>query len=1857
MKVPIFVGAALQVNQAAAPGGDGTSWATAYRYLSDALGFSNEIWVAEGIYYPDQSEANPTGTGLRTDTFVLYSGCKIYGGFSGGETSLDQRNYLSNRTILSGDLDNNDTDNFSNHGDNSYHVVYSGITTNLLDGLTITGGAATETAGNNSYGGGIFDTQAVVKNCIFTRNQANRGGGYYGAGAIVNCIFENNKANNEGGGAFYDGSEITNCVFYSNTAILGGGAFCYGNGVNIINCTFTDNLSTYGTNRGDALYISTYDSDGSNGSEIYNCIFWANRSSADSIYVFSGSLSSAILEFDYCAIEGGVASIESEGNVTVNYGSYNTTSNPNFAGNYRLSAGSPCLDASDNDRVPADIRDIDNDGNISESLPLDADGKIRFVDDPAADVIGETPPVIDMGACERVPVIFVDQDATGDNNGTSWRDAFNALQDALSIAVSDDEVWVAAGTYYPDQGTGYTPGDRNASFELSSGVGIYGGFQGNETLLEERNWDLHETTLTGSIGLVGISDDSYHVVWAIATSSSARLDGFKIAYGNANGTGGDGNGGGLYTNSSPTIANCRFTNNRAVYGGGIYHGNADYGGPVILNCQFINNLGSHDGGGIYTRYNDSTPLIVNCLFRDNTANVYGGGLYSYDCSPEIINCTFNNNTGTNYGGALDQVGTGTATIRNSIFWGNISDQGYEIATAGTSIVDIQYTDVEGGLTEPFIDIENSASVNWGSGNITTNPAFADTDLRLGEASPCIDAGDNSVIPVGITTDLDGSPRRQDNPAVADTGSGSAPIVDMGAYEWNNTPAGENIVVQVNGHTITFENVVTSGITSVTESSTGTTPPSGFQTCTPPQYFEVVTTAIYDGTIQVCLSYEESGCNESELYLLHYENEDWMSVEETSVNTVQNIICGEVTGLSEFLLATPDVVLPIIYVDQTATGVNSGTSWTDAFVELSNALAAAVSGDEIWVAQGIYLPDTSGLGDARNATFQLINGVEVYGGFPSGGDVFANRSPETNVTVLSGDLNGDDGPDFANYGENCRHVVTGSGTDATAVLDGFVMTSGNASDIAYPAHSGGGMYNYFGSPTVNQCAFEYNLAEGRGGGVFSQESTASFSGCTFTGNKAGTGGAMNNAYNANTLITDCVFEENQASEFGGAIQNTAASQSDLYNCIFRNNTATDKGGAFRSFNSWPIFINCVFEDNSAQNSGGAIWSNGGSASNAWGCLFVRNRAGTGGAFANDEYGNIQMANCTFADNIATNKGGAVSVDIQSAHTLRNCILWNNTAPAGPQMAFADSSTGYITYSDVEGGSTDIPLETGSTLAAYTNNIDSDPQFVVAGFNFRLLGGSACVDAGNNADVSGSLTTDLDGRTRKIDDPTVTDSGSGTPPIVDMGCYERASPLYVDDTATGSNNGTSWGNAFNDLQDAFDTATPEKEIWVADGSYQPDQGNSYSAGDRSATYQLMSKVAVYGGFPNGGGNWSTRNPQTNVTILDGDIGTDDDNSDNSYHILTGSGTDASAILDGFTIEKGYYVAGSGAGIVNIEGSPTISRCRFSQNLASNGAAIYNIRSNPIITDCEFYQNTTAPTSNAGGGMYNNGSSPVILHCEFVENWARWGGGAIYNHAGSHALIQNCLFVRNGSSGYGGGAIHNSSTSTTENHTYPIITCCTFYQNTATENGGGIYNRRGSAPIMTNCILWNNSDGGPQDYSAQIFDNSGSNTVLNYCDVQGWTASMSGLGNINQDPLFFNTAGDDYHLKSNGWRWDPSITGWGYDSETSRCIDAGSPGYSITGEEPLVAQIPGYGENIRINMGTYGGTKEASMPPYNWTVLSDVNNDGACNLIDYAELSREWISGGDELPCDFDRDDTVELGDLTLMLQDFLNETTWH
>ena len=158
------------------------------------------------------------------------------------------------------------------------------------------------------------------------------------------------------------------------------------------------------------------------------------------------------------------------------------------------------------------------------------------------------------------------------------------------------------------------------------------------------------------------------------------------------------------------------------------------------------------------------------------------------------------------------------------------------------------------------------------------------------------------------------------------------------------------------------------------------------------------------------------------------------------------------AISIFLVAlatgvtTPGV---IIYVDNDAIGANDGSSWADAYNYLQDALAdtnSAAKPVEIRVAQGIYKPDLGGgntLGD-REATFQLFNGVTIKGGFAGFGepnpDVWDTEAYET---ILSGDLEGDDGPDFSHYGDNSCHVVTGSYTDRTAVLDGFTIKAGCA----------------------------------------------------------------------------------------------------------------------------------------------------------------------------------------------------------------------------------------------------------------------------------------------------------------------------------------------------------------------------------------------------------------------------------------------------------------------------------------------------------------------------------------------------------------------------------------------------------------------------------------------------------------------------------------------------------------------------------------------------------------------------------------------------------------------------------------------
>ena len=175
-----------------------------------------------------------------------------------------------------------------------------------------------------------------------------------------------------------------------------------------------------------------------------------------------------------------------------------------------------------------------------------------------------------------------------------------------------------------------------------------------------------------------------------------------------------------------------------------------------------------------------------------------------------------------------------------------------------------------------------------------------------------------------------------------------------------------------------------------------------------------------------------------------------------------------------------------------TGTGTGVSWTEAFTNVQDALGAALAGDEIWVAEGVYYPDV-GSGQINNAvtsTFMMADGVALYGGFDTSDAVLTDRDWENNVTVLSGDIDGDDDTDDNDVvtstagikNDNAYHVVTGSGVTITAVLDGFTITAGDAHGST-PHNGGGGMYNEDSSPDVRNSIL-WNNQDSSGPGTIS-----------------------------------------------------------------------------------------------------------------------------------------------------------------------------------------------------------------------------------------------------------------------------------------------------------------------------------------------------------------------------------------------------------------------------------------------------------------------------------------------------------------------------------------------------------------------------------------------------------------------------------------------------------------------------------------------------------------------------------------------------------------------------------------------------
>ncbi|MHC4574925.1 MAG: S8 family serine peptidase [Planctomycetota bacterium] len=642
---------------------------------------------------------------------------------------------------------------------------------------------------------------------------------------------------------------------------------------------------------------------------------------------------------------------------------------------------------------------------------------------------------------------------------------------------------------------------------------------------------------------------------------------------------------------------------------------------------------------------------------------------------------------------------------------------------------------------------------------------------------------------------------------------------------------------------------------------------------------------------------------------------------------------------------------IIYVDCDASAGGDGLSWANAFNRLEDALAIAVN-DEIWVAEGTYIPDTND----RSDWFAPPENTSLYGGF-AGTETSRdqrNADPTVNITILSGDINQ---PNDMN--DNCYHVVMGN---TGLVLDRFTITRGYAN-----------LESSSSSPTTD-----------KGAGIYNADlSCITISNCTFTENTASyQGGAIYNGLATNVTVTNCTLSQNRASNKGGGLY-SFYSVATVTNCTFTKNSAGLGGGAYDG-PGYGAFINCQFSENSAGTGGGLYWSGAGSHA---------------------------MANCTFSKNQATYAGGFCGNAILAHAT--NCIFWGSQATQDHNDVYMNQYTVTFRYCDIRGsggsGSWDPNFGTDGG-----GNIDQDPCFADADANdFHLSSDSPCINAG---DPNGNYTsqTDIDGHPRtmaaRVD--IGADEFSGIFNLAQQEWYETIQAA-VDDANDEANETIEVGpGTYYETVDFDGNAVTLRCVdpndWrlvaatIIDGN---DSGTVvlFESGEDGNSVLDGFTVANGNGLYGGGIYCDTSSPTIrNCVITD------------SYAVFGGGMEidDASPTVTNcvFTGNTCLY---DGAGMCTDSASPTVTNCLFYDNAAvGGGGGLANWWATPTIINCTF----TANSAYYGGGVFNYGASstPLLENCIFWGDQADGSGDEVYNYDSADPNFSYCDIEGCGGSG---------------------------------------------------------------------------------------------------------------------------------------------------------------------------------------------------------------------------------------------------
>ena len=285
--------------------------------------------------------------------------------------------------------------------------------------------------------------------------------------------------------------------------------------------------------------------------------------------------------------------------------------------------------------------------------------------------------------------------------------------------------------------------------------------------------------------------------------------------------------------------------------------------------------------------------------------------------------------------------------------------------------------------------------------------------------------------------------------------------------------------------------------------------------------------------------------------------------------------GWLPGVVALGLSAAAVHAGIIHVNAAAPSGGDASSWATALNDLQAALTAAQPGDEIWVQQGVYKPHPTN----RAVSFNLKNGVALYGGFTGVEQSLLQRNPALTST-LSGEIN------TAATTDNSYNVVRAINVNSTAILDGFLITAGQAlGGAGFTSAYGGGLFldaSLGNSPTIRGCTFTNNAANFGGGAIYIVGGTITIDRCFFFGNRisgsSGTGGAigLGVVVGADLTLTNCVFAQNftLSAAGGGAISANSGAMLKVYSSTFYNNSAPT-GTVLVGAPALANFRNCIF----------------------------------------------------------------------------------------------------------------------------------------------------------------------------------------------------------------------------------------------------------------------------------------------------------------------------------------------------------------------------------------------------------------------------------------------------------------------------------------------------------------------------------------------------------------------------------------------------------------------------------------------------------------------------------------------------------